>query len=137
MGSMLDAALLEGMTEITPLEDGREVKVRITSVGEVEESIRNGKTSRRIRIGMEVPEEPSAPAIFHTLWLPTEDSTPKQRNQTQNALAAFLKVFGLSLPIEDTDQMIGSTAWVIVKQEEYDGVIHNRIKKFVGPAQVR
>ena len=112
-GFLLGTEILDGMTEITTLPDGSEVKVRVANV-ELK-TAKNNSDCKFLNFMLEAYEEPSADNIYHALFLPGKDAkTPKDNNKRQNTINNFLEAFDRSLPISLED-LKGAEAYAVLK----------------------
>ena len=89
---------------------------------------KEGKTSVMVRLS--VVDEPNAKSIFHHIGLIQSDDDEEKRNYKLIFANAFLDAF--SIPHEgsgfNTDDMFGATGKVHLTQEEYNGIVSNRIQ---------
>lgn len=109
-----------------------EYKVRIES-SEVKSGSSNGKDWVRLGLRLSITEHADANDFFHTVWLPTPDSDEKSRVNTLNRYRDFLEAFGVdpSNPPSEAEDLIGSEAWAILGEKDYEGSPQNYVKRFI------
>jgi hypothetical protein len=110
------------------LQEG-EYKLRILSA-----EVKTSKASNEyINLRCDVPAEPQAQDIYHTLMLPKGDDAKKD-NSAKHRIKLFLKAFGLPTDNAemDLDTFVGAEGFALLQEEEVDGGgTRNTIKKFL------
>jgi len=123
---------LEGVPELTLLDDNTEVEVKCFSA-EVKES-QATPGSMYISLGLEVVGIPTAANIYHMLFLPKQDDEEKKKLNKLRSLKGAAEIFGVSFGASGIDvaEFVGNSAWAIVgveQSEEYGD--KNKIKRFI------
>ena len=90
--------------------------------------------SPRLQVILEVPEEATAPDIYHTIWLPKADATEKENARTMSSIKRWLEVLDVPIGAKiDYDEWVGREFWATLKyNEETDKYgASNSIKKLL------
>ena len=135
MSNMIDPSdwNLGDIPEPQVLDDGEEVKVRITSVFDAE--TKSGAIPYW-RINLEVPDKPLVKDFSFNLYKPHEGQTPKQDFNTKYAIQNMMKAFKLDMtrPFDPESNWIGEEAWAIVGMKEDPNYgKQNSIRKWILP----
>ena len=96
---------------------------------------KDGKSGSFLNIRFEIEGQPTAPDVYHTLFLPKASDTEKQRNQTASRIKDMFKALNAPLDLSASEQLVGRQAWAVLAVTE-DPVYgrKNSIKSFIfGP----
>lgn len=113
---------------------------RLTILGAERKSgvgAKSGKAYDSINVAFAMDDNPDAQNVYKTFFLPSEDSTPKQRAQSLRQLRFFIQAFNLpnEISLNDLDSWSGKSGFAILKltsDEEYGD--KNEVSKFVAGA---
>ena len=98
-----------------------------------------GKIGKKSRLSVicEVIGEPTADDIFHTIFYPNSEDSPKQRNKKMDQIARFMTAIGLDPDVAELNlsDWVGCKFMAILDEDEYEGTPKNVIKKVVPPGR--
>jgi hypothetical protein len=126
--SFLEVSGLGDDYEDKPVPEG-EYTVRVDNIEE--KTAKDGKSPQVMcMIKVEDSDYTDAATIFHYLTFPSESDDADKRRTKMRMNTRFLIKFGV--PFEkkgfNAEDIIGCTATVLLKQEEYEGAIKNSIQ---------
>ena len=131
MPSIMDFNL-DDIPDQKPVEDG-EYQLTITSA-KYKESQEKG--TPMIAISMNIEDHEDASTVFHNIILPVEDD-PKANGKLR-MIKQFCDAFSISqdtlkqcIAEEEYEAIVGESGYAILNQEEYQGQVNNRVKRFV------
>ena len=134
MASFLSLGL-SNAPEISPLPEGEyPLVIKTAKVGSKE-----GTDTSWIQVILEVPDEPTVPDIFHSLFLPSDSRSEKENAQTLSHIKSFMEAFGMEvaddLPMEDDGTLIGwqgnTGSGILVIDPKFS--TRNKISKILNP----
>lgn len=105
-----------------------EYTVRIDNVEE--KTAKDGKSPQlMVMLKIEGEGGKGAATIFHYLTFPSPDDDDDKRRTKMRMNGRFLRKFGVAFEKKgfNSEDMIGCSATVLLKQEEYEGAIKNSI----------
>lgn len=121
---------LNSAVEPEILPDGTEAEVQIT-----EAKYPDDPAKCYIEARMKVlHKDGTAKSFRHYLNFPKPDDDSEKKNNKLLMLKRFFEAFKVPQPLQDKDQLVGLTAWVLLGVEEGDEQYpaKNRIKAYVG-----
>ena len=128
--TLLDYDLTGDDLEFVPAPADTETRVRIART-----AIKTSSVGNNLQVIMELPDFPDSEDIFYTVWLPQPNDTPTELKRKKLDLRKFYQAFSIDFsgPVDYKTDLPGATGWAIVGQEEYNGILRNKIKSFVIP----
>ena len=130
--SYLDTSTFGDVPELKILDDGDEVQLRVVSA----ELGKSKKDKAQLVIRLDSPDDPLVDDMYLYLTWPTEDlkqEDPKKFTKSVRYLNDFWACFGIDATsgVDIANDLVGSRGWCLIGQEEYEGQMKNKIKKFV------
>jgi len=113
--------------EDKPVPEG-EYEVRVEDIKE--QTAKDGKSVQIMcMIKVQHPDFPDSATIFHYLTFPNDDDDTEKRRTKMRMNGRFLKAFGVKFEKKgfNGEDIIGCTAMLGLKQEEYEGSVRNSL----------
>jgi hypothetical protein len=133
MPSLIDLNEAANVAEPQAVEEN-EYKLVITS-GERKES---KKGNPMVQVSFEITGEELTPPVFHYVILPTTDLSKKDQQRRLLDIKRFAEAFNIEVEMFSTcvendnfEAIVGQEGWALLVQDEYEGRISNKIKRFV------
>jgi hypothetical protein len=134
-GSLIDPSDwgLGDIPEPEVLDDGTEVKVRITSVRDAR--TKDGDVPY-YRVTLEVPDNPLVKDFSYNVYRPYEGQSENQAHDTKYKFQQFMRAFrmDMSRPFDPETDWISEEAWCIVSmKEDKEYGKQNQVRKWILP----
>jgi len=125
--SLLDLHL-DQVEDPTTVPGGEEYQLRIVSA-QMKKS--NDQTRDMLLVGLQIVDHPASKSVFENLILPKEGDKEQTVYLSKLRIKHFMQAFGID-PANpgDPSDWVDKTAWGVLKLEEYNGEVNNKVSKW-------
>ena len=125
--SLLDLHL-DQVEDPTTVPGGEEYQLRIVSAN-MKKS--NDGTRDMILVSMQVVDHPTSKSVFENMILPKEGDKDQTVYLSKLRIKQFMQAFGIDTANPgDPSEWVDLTAWGILKLDEYNGEVNNKVSKW-------